>query len=206
MPLTEQEFHVGVNYWRTTPWPSDFHNDYYRWMAGWNPNGNFDSLWWNRFLKELKAWRATRGKGKTDQYLTARAQARFAALRQAWSVGCVPNLNNNDIPSVTWAKLAAFPDTVAEIKDVRSPVFTSKFCHLLLPQVFPVVDNRAMGNPFLTYESYFESVQEEWSSTSEITQALLCAKFDCLIGAAKIPKYPTTNKLVELCLIGRHHM
>jgi hypothetical protein len=203
VPLTVQEFHVGVTYWRTTPWPPDFHNNFYGRMAESNPNGNFDKLWWHVFLKELKSWRATRGKGKTDEYLTARAQARFAALGRAWSTGCVPSLNN-DISDVRWDQVAAFPETVAQIKDVRSPVFTSKFCHFLLPQIFPVVDNRAMGNRFPTYESYFKFVQTEWSSTSEVTRALLGAILDGLIGAGKISMYPTTNKLVELCLIGRH--
>jgi hypothetical protein len=161
--------------------------------------------WWKRFLEVLKDWKATRGKGKTDVYLTSRAQARFAALGKAWDNGCVPNLNN-DISGVTWAQVANFPGLVAEIKDVRSPVFTSKFCHFLLPQVFPVVDNRAMGNHFSTYESYFEFVQSEWDETSEVTRASLCSILDRHIGATRIPNYPATNKLVEVCLIGRHQV
>jgi hypothetical protein len=99
-------------------------------------------------------------------------------------------------------------DTVAEIKDVRSPVFTSKFCHFLLPQVFPVVGNRAMGNRamgnrFPTYQSYFECAQAEWLSTPEPTQTRLSTALDGLIGAERISRYPTTSKIAELCLIGR---
>jgi hypothetical protein len=153
--LTVEEFRAGVAYWKTTPWPRDFHNDFYRQMAERNPNGNFNELWWKPFLKELNRWKATRGKGKTNAYLTCRARARFEALGQAWNSGCAPNLNN-EISDVTWDQVAALADTAAEIKDVRSPVFTSKFCHFLLPQVFPVVDRRAMGNPFATYELYFK--------------------------------------------------
>jgi hypothetical protein len=171
-------------------------------MAERNPEGNFDELWWKPFLGELNRWKATRGRGRTNAYLTSRAVTRFGTLGHAWNSGCAPNLNN-DISGVQWAEVADFADIVAEIKDVRSPVFTSKFCHFLLPQVFPVVDRRAMGNPFATYSSYFESVRAEWSCTSQKTRVLLRATLDELIGMAKIPTYPTTNKIVELCLIGR---
>lgn len=203
VPFTLQEFDAGVAYWRTTRWPADFHNDFYRRMKDLNPNGNFNTPWWIGFLKELGRWRATRG--RTHQYLTTRAQARFASLGQAWSTGCAPNLDK-DISGVTWEQVAAFADTVAEIKNVRSPVFTSKFCHFLLPQVFPVVDNRAMGNPFRIYKSYFEFVQREWSETQEATRSALCARLDRLIGPERIPTYPTVNKVAELCLIGRRQL
>ncbi len=203
MSFTSKEFDEGVRYWGTTSWPCDFHNDFYRQMTEQNPQGKFDAPWWNSFLKELARWKATRGKGKTHRYLTARTHARFEALSQAWSTGCEPNLGK-DISVVTWNQVEVFADTVAEIKDVRSPVFTSKFCHFLLPQVFPVVDNRAMGNRLSTYRSHFEFVQNEWISTPEATRASLCARLDRLIGAGKIRTYPTTNKVAELCLIGRH--
>jgi hypothetical protein len=160
--------------------------------------------WWTCFLSELTKWKATRGRGKTKEYLTQRASARFEALGRAWSTACAPYADS-DISTVRWDQVAALPATAAEIKDVRSPVFTSKFCHFLLPQVYPVVDNRAMGNRFPTYRAYFESVQGEWSSTPEETRALLVAELDGLIGSDKILRYPATNKLVELCLIGRHH-
>ncbi len=39
-------------------------------VGAWNPHGNFDKLSWNAFLKELKAWRATRGKEKERQTST----------------------------------------------------------------------------------------------------------------------------------------
>jgi hypothetical protein len=43
-------------------------------------------------------------------------------------------------------------------------VFPSKFCHFLLPRIFPVVDNRAAsGSP--TYEKYFNLIKRTWEIT-----------------------------------------
>jgi hypothetical protein len=55
-------------------------------------------------------------------------------------MSCAPFLDQ-DITAVSWDDVKAFPDEVARIKQVRSPVFTSKFCHFLLPRVYPVIDN-----------------------------------------------------------------
>ena len=71
-------------------------------MMEWNPNGSFDALWWKPFLKELNKWKATRGKGKTNAYLTARAHDRFGALSQAWDVDWAKSLDK-DISSTPWA-------------------------------------------------------------------------------------------------------
>ncbi len=45
-------------------------------------------------------------------------------------------------------------------------MFTAKFCHFLLPTVFPLVDRAVMGLPFGTrYQAHFEGVQREWAET-----------------------------------------
>lgn len=55
-----------------------------------------------------------------------------------------------------------------------SPVFTSKFCHFLVPRVFPVVDNEAMKNTH-TYEGYFRYVQDQWALTAPDDRVALTA-------------------------------
>jgi hypothetical protein len=71
----------------------------------------------------------------------------------------------------------------AEIKDVTSPVFTSKFCHFLAPRIFPIVDNLPMGNPFPTYEAYFTAGRAEWLSTDSTTQDALIGLLTNEVGA-----------------------
>ena len=202
MSLALTEFERGVAYWLTTTWPPDFHNGFYQTRADANPQGRFNEAWWKDFLPVLRAWVATRPKG--SEFLTPRAQERFPALARAWALHVKPNLGS-DIASLEWSQVSAFPRLVGEIKDVASPVFTSKFCHFLAPAMFPLVDNAAMGNPFPTYADCFRAYKREWTLTEADIREALVARLADLIGAPLTDGYPLKNKVVELCLIGRNH-
>jgi hypothetical protein len=203
-----QELADGVAFWRTRrSWPSDFHNaDYERWERE-NPHGDFTMAWWGPFLKTLQGWIATRpisGRVLTERFISA-----IPALGEAWQAACEPYVDR-DIASVTWENVRAFPDVVSAIKPTLapSPVFTSKFCHFLLPRVFPVVDNEALGGSWPSYEAYFKYIQEEWSATQFSTRAELQAALSALIhssGGEMFPGFPLVNKVVELRLMGRRH-
>jgi hypothetical protein len=102
----------------------------------------------------------------------------------------------------------AFPDEVGNIKPTRapSPVFTSKFCHFLLPSVFPVVDRQAVGGGWRTYQDYFKYVQDVWNTTKPPTRNALTAALTKAIGSTQLYSgYPMVTKIVELRLIGRRH-
>ena len=202
MSLTSAELERGVTYWLVTTWPSDFHNGFYRLMADANPHGSFDDAWWADFLPVLRAWRATRPRGSA--FLTSRARERLSALTRAWARTVEPNLDG-DVASLGWSQVSAFPVLVAEIKDVASPVFTSKFSHFLAPAIFPLVDNAAMGNPFSTYEACFAAYRAEWLATDDAILRALVSRLTDLIKAPLADGYPTKIKVVELCLIGRNH-
>jgi len=201
VPLTATELEQGLAYWRTTAWPRDFHNGFYRTMAETNPHGAFDDAWWAGFLPVLRAWIATRP--KSSAFLTPRAQERFSALSSTWALCVEPHLGE-DIANVEWRDVAPFPALVAEIKDVASPVFASKFCQFLAPPIFPIVDNAAMGNPHATYEAGFNVYRREWLSTDEAVREALVARLAGLIEEPLAGAFPMTNKVVELCLIGRY--
>jgi hypothetical protein len=104
-----------------------------------------------------------------------------------------------------WHQIAAFPTLVAEIKDVTSPVFTSKFCHFLAPRIFPVTDNKLMGLPFPTYEAYFTAGRAEWLGTDRATQDDLIKLLTHEVGEPLFGDFPMKCKLIELCMIGRRH-
>lgn len=95
---------------------------------------------------------------------------------------------------------------MTEIKPLKypSPVFTSKFCHFLVPRVFPIVDNKAMCNPFATYEAYYTTARGEWLNTDSATQAELIKVLTQAIGVPAFSEYPMKCKLVELCLMGKY--
>jgi hypothetical protein len=132
------------------------------------------------------------------------------ALAQAWAAQCA-SCRDLDITGVTWAQVGGFADLVGEIKPMKglaSPVFTSKFCHFLLPGVFPVVDNEGSGNRWPRYQQYFNHVQSLWASTLDDTRAVLIAVMTDAVesaGAKLNPEFPLVNKTVELRLIGRQH-
>jgi len=116
-----------------------------------------------------------------------------------------------DITGVTWAQVAGFATLVGEIKpmkDAPSPVFTSKFCHFLLPKVFPVVDNEGSGSHWRRYEQYFMRVRSEWAATDDDSRCALIDHMSSAVeaaGAPVVPEFPMVNKIVELRLIGRQH-
>jgi hypothetical protein len=200
MSLTIDQLLNGIKYW-PPDFPSDFHNDYYEHeLPRVPPKGVFNDEWWGRFLPVLQSWQATRP--CSYGFLTSRAQPRFEALSKIWAAVVGPQLDN-DIAGVEWHQIAAFPSLVAEIKDVTSPVFTSKFCHFLAARIFPVTDNKVMGLPYPTYEKHFTASRAEWLSTDSATQEELIRLLTRKIGAPLFSGFPMKCKLIELCMIGR---
>ncbi len=204
-----QELQAGVAFWRTkadASWPADFHNaDYKSWAT---EKRDFSDAWWKPFLRRLHDWIAIRP--ATYAEVTERFVERRDALTLAWVANCAP-YRDLDITGVTWAQVCGFADLVGEIKPMKglpSPVFTSKFCHFLLPKVFPVVDNEGSGNRWPHYQQYFDHVQSLWASTPDDTRtALIAAMTEAVAGAGAkpSPEFPMVNKIVELRLIGRQH-
>jgi hypothetical protein len=171
-----------------------------------NPQGNFTIEWWDWCqLPRLRSWRATRP--ASSKVLTERFQQSMGALGSTWRMSCAPFLDQ-DITAVSWDDVKAFPDEVARIKQVRSPVFTSKFCHFLLPRVYPVIDNAALGAAGQTYGDYFRRVQDEWAKTGPAARTALIAEITQAVeapGQVLFPGFPLVNKIIELRIIGRNH-
>ncbi len=201
MPFHPDELNQGIEYWRHTNWPQDFHNAFYQHIAAIRAQGLFNQEWWDAFLPILRQWRATRP--RSSEYLTERAQNRFDALNNIWNQNIVPVIGQ-DIEAIEWINIAPFVSSVAEIKNVHSPVFSSKLCHFLAPHIFPVVDNAAMGNPFESYEEYFNSGRQEWRETDNETRRALMDIIANEIGPDMVPDYPVKSKVIELCFVGRN--
>lgn len=202
MPLTLTELNAGIAYWRKTRWPQDFHGAFYSRMQAANPRGCFTQEWWSIFLPELAKWKALRP--KSPLLITSRAAARFQRLSEAWAECMTEDVLTADIAQVEWARVVSFVEVVSEIKNVASPVFTSKFCHFLAPGIFPVIDNAAMGNPFPSYKAYYETARGEWLQTPDHIRSELIGVFARDAAIERVSDYPAKSKIVELCLIGRN--
>jgi hypothetical protein len=204
-----REMADGLAFWDTRRgWGKDLGNTEYEAWAIENPHGVFTLEWWKPFLGRLNRWKATRG-WDDGTVLTSRFVSFMSELSSVWAEACEPFFDD-DITSVTWEQVSAFPAVVAKIKPTRSnsPVFASKFCHFLLPRIFPVVDNEGLGNRWSTYQKYFQCVQNEWATTEPTDRTALAAMLTGRIeatGGTVFPGYPLVNKVVELRLIGRQH-
>jgi hypothetical protein len=204
-----RELADGLAFWDSRrDWGEDLGNANYEAWVKENPHGVFTLEWWKPFLGRLNRWKATRG-WDDGTVLTSRFTACAAELSTAWTESCEPFLDD-DITSVTWEQVSAFPTLVATVKPTRSnsPVFASKFCHFLLPRVFPVVDNEGLGNRWPTYGRYFRHVQDEWAATEPADRTATITGLTRRIektGGSVFRGYPLVNKVVELRLIGRQH-
>ncbi|MEU8211738.1 hypothetical protein AB0B85_21360 [Micromonospora sp. NPDC049044] len=208
MSIDREQFAAGVRWWQTkTSWPNDFHNSTYKVLAVQNPGGDFRDDWWAGFLRRLTVWKALRPLSQAD--VTRLLNENRDDLARTWHEACAP-VQDMDITGVTWAQVQAFTAVVARLKPVKSesPVFPSKFCHFLLPRIFPVFDNAAVGGT-CTYEAYFNVIKHAWETTPSALQAELIADLSRLIeghgGGPPHENFPMATKITELALIGRRH-
>ncbi len=208
LSIDREQFAAGVRWWQTkTSWSNDFHNSDYEMLAAQNPDGDFGDRWWAGFLQRLTTWKALRPFSQAD--VTRRLNENRDDLARAWHQACAP-VQDMDITGVTWAQVQAFTAVVARLKPTKSksPVFPSKFCHFLLPRIFPVFDNAAVGGS-RTYEAHFNLIKRTWGATPAALQAELVAELSQLIEIdGRSPLYegfPMATKITELALIGVRH-
>ncbi|MEU5912777.1 hypothetical protein [Micromonospora sp. NPDC047527] len=208
LAIDRKQFAAGVRWWQTkTNWPNDFHNSDYEVLAAQNPDGDFRDSWWVGFLPRLTTWKALRPLSQAD--VTSKFNENRDYLARTWHEACAP-VKDLDITDVTWDQVRMFPGVVAWLKPTKSgsAVFPSKFCHFLLPRVFPVFDNAAVGGS-CTYETYFGLIKRVWEATPAGLQAELVAELSQLIeDDGRGPLYedfPMATKISELALIGRRH-
>jgi hypothetical protein len=105
-------------------------------------------------------------------------------------------------PNITflkWSDVEPLFLVAKEIKGVPSPVFASKFCHFMLPGVYPIVDNEVLGG-CKSYQVYWKICKKLWNETKN--KDALIKLLSKQIGKGVISGYPWPTKVFELCLIG----
>ena len=88
----------------------------------------------------LRQWVALRPYSK--QYIRERGLVRMQTLKTNYQ-GLINK--SSDITKLTWSDAEPLFSVAKEIKAVPSPVFASKFCHFMLPAIYPIVDNEVLG-------------------------------------------------------------
>jgi hypothetical protein len=201
MPFNLQELQAGINYWHNTNWPQDFHNQFYIDIAAHNQIGLFTPHWWPEIFQRLRSWRATRP--KSFEYINERTLERLGELHELWEE--VNGLPDNITAMEIIVAVINFVNVIHTIKNVNSPVFTSKFSHFVSPKRFPVIDRRAMGLPLDSYVDYLHFVRQEWNNTGNEVGNQLINFFANELGHNVFEGYPFHTKIAEICLIGRNH-
>lgn len=194
------ELALGIAERAKRAWPGDFGNSQYSAWTTTMPQGDFDVGKWPEMLRTLRAWIATRP--VSGEVITSRFMERRDRLREAWR-DCIKPLVTRDLSSVEWGEVEPFVEVVGEIKPTKSAsaVFSSKFCHFLVPAVFPLVDRDFVGIGHRPYEEVFEAMRSSWTSTPPNVRTELVAYLTSRIeasGATPIPGYPYACRITEL--------
>lgn len=201
--LNEGNLVSGIRYWRETKkkWDVDFHNDFYKQLQHLKRNG-LTKEWWVNIVPYLQSWRASRG--KTDDYIYTRGVERLSELSTEYNKMLGINHSQElDLQIAMWTSIEKLYNVASSIKNVPSPVFGSKLCHFILPNVFPVIDREAVGVYHNDYASYWANCSSEWSEC-QIKEKLKNILKDS-IGVQVIENYPWSTKIAELCMIGSKH-
>lgn len=124
--------------------------------------------------------------------------------------GAPGNQPSMDLATAEWSMLADLYETARLIKGVQSPVFPSKLCHFILPNLYPVIDRAVIGLDS-SYQAYWRYCQHQWLSCTARND--LIDRLKKVIVEGTMPRqgapagevaaqYPWSTKITELCLIG----
>lgn len=197
--LNDEYLNAGIKFWREEKpwWGQDLNNGLYKHLASLRSKG-FTEEWWKTILGILRQWVALRPKSK--QFIRERGRVRLQILASEYQLlisKCAGKMPN--ITLLEWSDVEPLFSAAKEIKGVPSPVFASKFCHFMLPGVFPIVDNEVLGG-CESYQAYWELCQKLWKETKN--KDVLIKLLTEQIGNEVISDYPWPTKIFELCLIG----
>lgn len=147
----------------------------------------------------LAQWRATRGLTKKE--IRLRGKQKLPKLQEQ----CVSLLDDQDnepqLSCFDWEHVKDLFDTAWDIKGVNSPVFASKLCHFLFPNLFPVADRALINIHKSTYREYWTICKFGWSQCT--TRQSLQDELRQNIQSMPIPSYPWSTKITELCYISQ---
>jgi hypothetical protein len=208
-------------------WPPDFHNNEYRIFASLShPKAvtvteenafaeMFSPYWWEFILSTLWGWQAFRGiEGLTKEKVNSRAKAISSKLKIEFDSKIRPLLlGQQNLSSIEYESIRAFVELATNMKsETDSPVMASKFGHFCAPNLIPVTDQEALGNPGgRNFERYFQIIQGNWNESSEEVKWWQQNFLRWLItqtvkdSAGIFPNFPYITKCAELSLIGRNH-
>lgn len=203
----------GIQYWLDQKpwWGNDFHNKLYRDLPMYSRDG-LTPQWWERIFRILSEWGALRGQ-KTWDEIRERGQHRLQPMDQYYQEMKLGGALALDLATADWTRLSQLFATSKEIKGALSPMFASKLCHFIFPNLYVVVDNTATGIQSNEYSNIWYRCRTQWLAAPNkaelielLTSVILQGTDDGpLIERTVVPNYPWSTKITELCLTGYRH-
>lgn len=199
--VTIANLEAGIDrWWADKPsWPRDFHNQFYQELYNLQATG-LDITWWAVVVDHLASWRAIRPLKKSE--IHRRGADQLVNLQKEYDKlwRMTSKSNSIGLHNTFWHEVSPLYQIAFAIKGVNSPVFASKLCHFILPELFPVIDQEVVGVNASTYETYWRYCKEEWDQCQ--VKGSLIERLSTAIGGVPTLNYPFSTKIVELCLIG----
>jgi len=198
--VSVENLEAGLRRWNELSesgnWPSDLHAGLYVRQAQLRAGG-LGEQWWAATVDEFSRWRAIRPLTKAN--IRDRGRGLLPQLSLAYHDLLRANCNLVD---AKWTNLACLFDLAYRVKPTKSqsPVFASKLCHFMFPDLFIVVDRAVVGlrDP---YSTYWQTCSDAWR-LAKPNHGLLRGKIDAVIGEAVDQSFPYATKITELCIIG----
>jgi hypothetical protein len=199
MIISVDNLRVGLS-WFGERWGEDILNALYYEIYEVRSEGATER-WWTATVDRLGQWHAYRGRTKPNRKdeIKARGLQCLAAIAERFAKVANSSTAEPSIADLHWEDAAPLFALASGIKS-SSPVFPSKLCHFLFPNLFPPMDNEVIG--VLDYEFYWRGMKDELcrfekkvEARNVITEVIKSDRPIHLL-------YPFETKIIELSHMG----
>ncbi len=199
MIITVDNIRRGLEYHKVE-WSEDVHNKEYDDIYNARAQG-ITRPWWDITVERLSKWRAIRPRAK--EWIREQGIRQLGQIRTLYE-----RISAAEEPCITssqWPDIYQLFNIASTIKQVRSPVFSSKMCHFLFPKLFIVVDNESTGVGH--YELFWRGLKDAWNTFEQKEEAknILFSSIRNGRNVSVHPNYPVETKIMEMCTIGYNH-
>ena len=197
--VSPENLEAGLAEWRRRStsgnWARDLHAGLYRRQSTLRANG-LDDEWWVATVDELSRWRAIRPLSKST--VLEKGRGAMPRLNKAYGDLLCRGLS---FESATWSDIEPLFDVAISLKPTKSasPVFASKLCHFMAPDLYVVIDRAAVGLD-CRYPEYWKACETGWR-TAKGKPVLQTQLLDWL-DQQDASGLPLSTKITELSVIG----
>lgn len=195
--ITIENLDAGLDKWHAKKnWADDLPAEFYQRLRQ-----KRDTLtpenYWVSLVDTLASWRAIRPYSKVE--IITRGNQVLPEMRLRINEMKEKHFDEKRLTEMEWHDLEGFFDFCKKIKGVDSPVFASKMCHFIFPNLYPVIDNVFTGI-HTGYNEYWRNCKLGWITCPNKDQII--NHFILRTKLLPHPTYPYFTKIAEICSAG----